>query len=83
MYPTVEARKTKPYTQFRKNLRRITLDDDTNPHYELEGAEPYSELYNVSHPKRPDPKQLYKQYIFEPVYKFFKDQTIEVDEDGN
>ena len=69
MYPTAEARKANPYIQFRKNLRRITLNDDGKNHrYELEGSELYSELHKVSHSEQPDPMQLFKQTIFEEVY---------------
>ena len=68
MYPTAEDRKANPYPQCRKRLGTITLDEDeTNPRYELEGAEPYDELQIVSHPEPPDTKQPFKQTIFEEV----------------
>ena len=83
MFPTPEDRKVNPYTQFRKNLRRLTLDGDTNPRYELEGAEPYPEMYKASHPELPDPKQLFKQTIFDRVYNDFKSSVVQEDEQGN
>ena len=84
MYPTAEDRKQNPYTRFRKNLRRVTLDyDDTNTRYELEGSEPYSEMYKASHPELPDPTQLFKQTIFNAVYNQFKGEVVQEDEQGN
>ena len=80
MYPTAEDRKANHYTQFRKNLRGLTLDDNgANPHYELEGAEPYDEMYKASHPELPDPKQLFKQTISDRVYNEFKRMNKEID----
>ena len=65
MYPTAEDRKANSYIAFRKNLRKLTLDDEgKNPHYEMEGTDLYSELYSASHPELPDLKQLFKQTIF-------------------
>ena len=80
MFPTAEARKANYYTQFRKRLRRLTLDDDgIDSRHELEGAEPYSEMYKVSHPELLDPKLLYRQTIFDEVYNGYKETVIHVD----
>ena len=83
MYPTAQDRKAHPYTVFRKNLRQLTLDDEgKNPLYEMEGTDEFAEMYNASHPELPDPKQLYKQTIFDKVYNDFKASVIHDNEDG-
>ena len=71
MYPTVEDRKANPYTQFRKQLRRLTPVEG-QPAYVMEGTDDYAELYRATHPTTPDPKQLFKQEIFDLLYNNFK-----------
>ena len=83
MFPTAEDRKQNPYTQFRKNFRMLTHDSQSNPTYQLPGSEPYSELFKASHPELPDPKQLFKQTIFDEVYNRFKREVVHEDEEGN
>ena len=79
--PTAEDRKANPYTKFRKQLRSLTSDEKGRPIYAMDGTEAYSELYRASHPETPDPKQFYKQAIFDKVYKEFKD--AQEDQEGN
>ena len=83
MYTTPEDRKANPYTQFRKQLRTLVEDSKSRPVYAMDGTEAYSELYNVSHPETHDPKQFYKQAIFDIVYNVFKETVIQEDEQGN
>ena len=69
--PTPEDRKANRYTQFRKQLHRLTLVNG-QPAYVMEGIDDYAELYRATLPAIPDPKQLFKQEIFDSLYNNFK-----------
>ena len=73
-YPTRDDRKGVPFTQFRKELTKIAdgTDSEGNPVYSMDVAATLGDEFKGIR-KEITPFDLYKQYVFNPVYDSLKE----------
>ena len=71
-FKTKEERKAHPFTQFKKDLYRYNgFDEESNPTYIINPVDIGAEFASIQ--PLPDPRKVYKDLLFKPVYDSKKD----------